>query len=169
MCLVANHLPSSIGCFPVQSGNPALPSFPSSSQFNRLFCFWNAFGWITPDWSMYEFGNESKSGSTAAQNFGFFQRYFHGNATQRLNSDWASRSMRISVSSSCNCKLMSAFCTLQSNSMTIQSDTRILCRPSKCALKSSLKFLRCFAYISKSLSTMLPSFSNLSKSEKYLK
>jgi len=36
---------------------------------------------------MYEFGNESKSGSTAAQNFGFFQRYFHGNATQRLNSD----------------------------------------------------------------------------------
>jgi len=32
--------------------------------------------------------------------------------------------------------------------------------PVKEYLKSSLKFLRCFAYISKSLSTMLPSVSN---------
>ena len=60
---------------------------------------------------------------------------------------------------------MSAHCTW--NSVTIQFGTRILCRSWKSNLKSSLKFLRCFAYISKSQSKMLPSFFNLNKLKKY--
>jgi len=84
-----------------------------------------------------EIWNASENGSTAAHNFGYFTvvQYLHGTVMQVfvfLRTVIELEIPRMSVSSSCNYELMSAFCTLKSNNVAIHSGT---CRSSKSTFK----------------------------------